>query len=148
MFSKGLNVKLQKFLVDAPKDRTFKEQANKAIKMSNRLYCIQLTSKNQGGARVNRSQSPTASQSRDSSEEIDWEPTRVSKASAKNKRLNSNQIKRYSCGNKGHIARNYNKSAKARSVKASRAAQRESPSACKCYAEALDSNNSEDPGKE
>ena len=45
MFSKGLNVKLQKFLVDAPKDRTFKEQANKAIKISNRLYCIQLTSR-------------------------------------------------------------------------------------------------------
>ena len=40
MFSKGLNVKLQKFLVDAPKDRTFKEQANKAIKISDRLYRI------------------------------------------------------------------------------------------------------------
>jgi hypothetical protein len=148
MFSEGLNVKLQKFLVDAPKDRTFEEQANKAIKISDRLYRIQLTSKNRGGARVNRSQSPTASRSRDASEEMDWEPTRVSKASAKDKRLNSNQIECYSCGNKGHIARNCNKGAKARSVKASRAAQRESPSACKCHAELSDSNNSEDPGKE
>jgi hypothetical protein len=55
MFSEGLNVELQKFLVDAPKDRTFEEQANKAIEISDRLYRIQLTSKNRGGARVNRS---------------------------------------------------------------------------------------------
>jgi hypothetical protein len=122
MFSEGLNVELQKFLVDAPKDRTFEEQANKAIVISDRLYRIQLTSRDREGTRFNRSQSPMTTQDKDAPESMDWEPTKASKAGSKGRKPKGGQFACYNCGEKGHIARDCINKLKVQSTKASRAA--------------------------
>jgi uncharacterized Fe-S center protein len=82
---------------------------------------------------------------------MDWEPTKASKAGAKEKKPNNGQFECYNCGEKGYIAKGCKNKAKTQSTKVSRAAQQEPIGSCKCQAAAnrltVDSN-SDDSGKE
>jgi hypothetical protein len=153
MFSEGLSVELQRLMLRTPKHVSFKEYTDEAIEISDDLYRINLHSKSREGS-TQYTHSPHRQNKRGRArtpsppENMDWEPTKANKASAKEWRPNSNQIECYSCGKKGHMARNCEKSAKPKSTKASRAAQREPSPACKCHAKASDSSDLEDSGKE
>ncbi len=149
MFSKSLTTKLQRLILRISKYISFKEYIDKAIKISNDLYRINLNSRTRDGLTryayrfyyqnyQNSARTPLLL------ENIDQKSMKVNKVSAKNQRLNNNQIKYYSCGKKRYIARYYNKSARARSTKVSRVAQRESLPAYKYYAKAENNSNLEE----
>ena len=153
MFSKSLTTKLQRFMLRISKYISFKEYIDKVIKISNDLYCINLNNRTQD--RLTRYAYRFYYQNYQNSartplplENINQKPTKVNKVSAKNQRLNSNQIKYYSCSKKRYIARNYNKSVRARSTKISRVAQRESLPAYKYYIKAEGNSNLEELEKE
>ena len=153
MFSKSLTTKLQRLILRTSKYISFKKYTDKAIKISNNLYYINLNSRTQD--RLTRYAYRSYYQNYQNSartplllENIDQKPTKVNKVSAKNQRLNNNQIKYYFCGKKRHIARYCNKSVRVRSTKVSRVAQRESSPACKCYAKVEGNSDLEELGKE
>jgi hypothetical protein len=140
-------------MLRTPKHISFKEYTNEAIEISNDLYRINLNSKSREGSlrqpyKPYRQSNSNSIRTPSLPENMDWEPTKVSKASTKDRKLNSDQIECYSCGKKGHIARHCGKGVKPRNTKVSRAAQREPSPTCRCHAETEDSSNSEDSEKE
>jgi hypothetical protein len=153
MFSEGLNVELQRLMLRTPKSYTFKELTDEAIEISDDLYRINLNNKTrerptQYTHQTSRQNGPSRIRTPSPPENMDWEPTKVNRANAKGKKPISDYIECYSCGKKGHIAKYCERSAKPKSTKVSRAAQREPSPACKCHGKALDSSESEDSGKE
>jgi hypothetical protein len=153
MFSEGLTTELQRLMLRTPKHISFKEYTDEAIEISDDLYRINLNSRTRDGStryahRSHHQNYQNSARTPSPPENMDWEPTKVNKASAKDWRPNNDQIECYSCGKKGHIARYCDKGARARSTKVSRAAQRESSPACKCHAKAENNSDSEESGKE
>ena len=154
MFSKGLNVEIQRALVLVNEDLSFEQFAREATRVSDSLYRVNMATRSRKEfspqhSHISRRQNyQNSARTPSPPESMDWEPTKVNKASAKDWRPNSDQIECYSCGKKGHIARYCDKGARARSTKASRAAQRESSPACKCHAKAESNSDSEESGKE
>jgi hypothetical protein len=153
MFSEGLTTELQRLMLRTPKHISFKEYTDEVIEMSDDLYRINLNNRTRDGStryahRSHHQNHQNSARTPSPPENMDWEPTKVNKASAKDWRPNSDQIECYSCGKKGHIARNCDTGARARSTKVSRAAQRESSPACKCHAKAEGNSDSEESGKE
>ncbi len=153
MFSKGLTTKLQRLILRTSKYISFKKYTDKAIKISNDLYRINLNSRTRDeltryAYRFYYQNYQNSARTPLLLENINQKLTKVNKVSVKNQRLNNNQIKCYSYGKKRHIARYYNKSARARSTKVSRVAQRKSSPACKYYAKVENNSNLEELGKE
>jgi hypothetical protein len=153
MFSEGLTTELQRLMLRTPKHISFKEYTDEAIEISDDLYRINLNSKSREGSlrqpyKPYRQSNSNSIRTPSPPENMDWEPTKVSKASTKDRKLNSDQIECYSCGKKGHIARHCGKGVKPKNTKVSRAAQREPSPTCRCHAETEDSSNSEDSEKE
>jgi hypothetical protein len=154
MFSKGLSVEVQKALILAREDLSFEEFAREATRVSDNLYRVNMATRSRKEFSAHHNHNSYRQVDRNSTrtpsppENMDWEPTKVSKASTRDRKLNSDQIECYSCGKKGHIARHCGKGVKPRNTKVSRAAQREPSPTCRCHAETEDSSNSEDSEKE
>jgi hypothetical protein len=154
MFSKGLNVEIQRALVLVNEDLSFEQFAREATRVSDSLYRVSMATRSrkefspQHGYNSRRQNNQSSARTPSPPENMDWEPTKVNKASAKDQRSTRDQIECYSCGNKGHIAKYCEKSAKPKSTKVSRAARREPSPSCKCHLKALDNSDSDDSGKE
>ena len=150
MFSEGLTTELQRLMLRTPKHISFKEYTDEAIEISDDLYRINLNSRSQDRS-TQHAHSPhhrKSARTPSPPEKMDWEPTKVGKASAKDRRPNTSQVECYSCGKKGHLAKYCGEGVKTRNTRVSRAAQRESSPSCKCHSKPSDNSESEDSGKE
>jgi hypothetical protein len=152
MFLKGLSPKLQETLATIDDNLPFEQFVNKATRTSDNLYRVNLSNKYRGKNSQHTQQQGKLDYSRTPSPEaMDWEPTKVSKAGTKEKKLGSSKAECYDCGEKGHIARNCTNRAKSQSIKVSRTAQQESAASCKCQSAARQStpdSDSNSSGKE
>ncbi|EOA84446.1 uncharacterized protein SETTUDRAFT_111918, partial [Exserohilum turcica Et28A] len=91
----------------ARKNKSLKEYMDKAIKLSNDLYRIQLHGRNQRNAAYSHVQGPLKVAQRDASlEAMDWEPSKANRARETKDRPRRSPLDCYSCGELGHIARN------------------------------------------
>jgi hypothetical protein len=150
MFLKGLNVKVQKALVLVNENLSFEQFAREATQLSDSLYRVNMATRSRKEfsqqhsynsrqqSHQNRARTPSPP------EDIDWEPTKASKASAKDRRLNSDQGKCYSCGEARHFAKNCKKRSKPKSTRVNKATQRKPAYACSCHTKTPDSSNAED----
>lgn len=147
MFTKGLNAELQKALVLVNEDLSFEQFAREATRVSDSLYRVSLATRSQKGFSPRQNQ-PSHARTPSPPENMDWEPTRVNRASTQDRRPNRDQIECYACGGKGHIAKYCAKTTRPKSTKVSRAVQREPSPACKCHTKEESNSDSEESGKE
>ena len=152
MFSKGLNVELQKALVLVSENLSFEQFAHEATRVSDSLYRVSLATRSQRElGSQQRQNGPNRVRTPSPPENMDWEPTKVNKAGVKDRRLNNNQVECYVCGEEGHMAKYCAKRAKSKNTRVSRAAEREPSPSCKCQASRQKSTVNSDPedsGKE
>jgi hypothetical protein len=153
MFSRGLSIEIQKALVLVNEDLSFEQFAREATRVSDSLYRVNMATRRRREFSPqqnynSRQQNQNSARTPSPPENMDWEPTRISKASARDKRPNRDWIECYSCGKKGHIAKYCGKGTEAKSTRVSRAAQQKLSPACKCHAKAESSSSSEESEKE
>ncbi|KAK1914250.1 hypothetical protein P3342_007496 [Pyrenophora teres f. teres] len=148
MFLKGLHAKLQEALATVDEDLSYEQLINKAIRTSDNLYRVGLTTRARQGHTPVEQPTPKNTRTPSPPEKMDWEPTKAGKASTRASRPSADQIRCYACGEKGHISKYCGKSPKARSTKVSRAARREPLSDSKDPPKDTDEGESDDSGKE
>lgn len=154
MFSKGLNVEIQRALVLVNENLSFEQFAREATRVSDSLYRVNMATRSrkefsqQHSYNSRRQNYQNRARTPSPPEDMDWEPTKASKASAKDRSLNNNQGKCYSCGEAGHFAKNCKKGSKPKSTRVNKATQREPSHACSCHTKTPDSSDAEDSGKE
>jgi len=149
MFSEGLSVELQRLMLRTPKHISFKEYTDEAIEISDDLYRINLHSKpREGPTQYARKPYRQNKQSRTRTpsppEDMEWEPTKANRASAKEWRLKGNQRECFNCGEAGHFAKNCKKGSKPKGTRVSKVTQREHSHACSCSTKTPDSSDVED----
>jgi hypothetical protein len=102
MFREGLSIEVQKHLIGTPEDGTLEELVDRSVQIADQLYRVNRASKLKSSGKFDRGRHSSSARTHDSqSDEMDWEPTRVSRAKPK-----GNKVRCYTCDEEGHIARN------------------------------------------
>jgi hypothetical protein len=144
MFLKGLNTKLQETLATVDDTLSFEQFVNKATRTSDNLYRVNLNNKSRDQG-MHRQKAPNRIRTPSPPENMDWEPTKVSKAHARDEKPKGTQMTCYYCAEQGHGIRDCPVKKKAAKLKVGRAAPQQSSSRNK--SEPPSGDESDDSGK-